>query len=40
MTKSAAPSGTSDEDLLKQTITAAKNKALAVAFLKRADTKQ
>jgi hypothetical protein len=38
--KSASPSGTSDEVLLKQTITAAKNKALAVAFLKRADTKQ
>jgi hypothetical protein len=33
--KRAAPCGTSDADILKQTITAAKNKVLAVAFLKQ-----
>ena len=38
--KRAAPRGTSDADILKQTITAAKNKVLAVAFLKRADMRQ
>jgi hypothetical protein len=38
--KRAAFRGTSDTDILKQTITAAKNKILAVAFLKWADMKQ